>query len=76
MYENTFNDDEREKVMNSEIWPPYLFAGVDPEGQDYVLNYMQGMYKEAQITYDKVVEEEGDDEEGKDEGDVKQNDEL
>lgn len=63
MYEQTFSDDEREAVMEGEIWPPYLYAGVDPEGEQYVFNYMQGMYDEAEMTSDFEDSESEDDDE-------------
>lgn len=52
MYEKTFSDEEREAVMEGDIWPPYLYAGTDPEGQEQVFNYRQGMYEEAEMTFD------------------------
>lgn len=63
MYQETFSDEEREAVIEGEIWPPYLFAGTDPEGQQYVYNYQQGMYDEAELSPDEEDEENEDEEE-------------
>lgn len=76
MYEDKFSDEEREAVMQGDIWPPYLYAGVDPENEDLVQNYRQGVYDEAIITWDN--EEDAQEEEEEDGGNerVEVNDEL